>query len=208
MQNLVDLIKKRDFVIPSFLLENYREMKIEEFELIVIIYYINETNLSYNPQAVSKYLNVPVKKVMEAVANLQNKNVITIDIKDQNGIRAEYINLENLYNKMGFVFAEKEHPKEKETLFDQFEKEFGRTLSPIEFEIINAWKDQKIKEELIVEALKEAIFNGVRNLRYIDAILNDWTKRGYKKASDLKQDNKKPIVDKKLFEYDWLNEKE
>ena len=49
-------------------------------------------------------------------------------------------------------------------------------LSPMEYEIIKAWLDNDMSEELIKEALKEATFNGVSNLRYIDKILYEWGK--------------------------------
>ncbi len=206
MQNLIDLIKLRDLIVPRFLMKNYRNMKISEFEFIIIIYYINESNLVYNPKKVSKDLNVKTEEVLEAVASLQGKNFVTIKIEEENKMKAEYICLDNLYKQMGIAYTEIQKEEKNETIFDQFEQEFGRTLSPVEFEIINAWRDQKINDELILEALKEAIYNGVRSLRYIDAILNDWTKKGYQKVSDIKK-QKQPIkVDKKLFEYDWLNE--
>ena len=63
---------------------------------------------------------------------------------------------------------------ENSNIFEIIEKEFGRTLSPIEFEIIKAWLDNDMSEELIREAIKEATFNGVSNLRYIDKILYEW----------------------------------
>lgn len=53
-------------------------------------------------------------------------------------------------------------------------KEFGRTLSPIEYEIISSFEDSYSKE-LILLALK-AIFNKVASLKYVDRILQEWTK--------------------------------
>ena len=56
------------------------------------------------------------------------------------------------------------------------------------------------------EALKEAILNGVNNLKYIDRILYEWNKKGYKKPSDVvkKRQVKEEKID--LFDYDWLDE--
>ena len=105
------------------------------------------------------------------------------------------------------IINEKEE-KEKNTIYDKFEKEFGRTLSPMEYEIIGAWLDGNYSEELIELALKEAIYNGVSNLRYIDKILSEWYKKGIKNSNDIAKQrekrNKKPK--KEVFEYDWLNE--
>ena len=68
------------------------------------------------------------------------------------------------------------------------------------------FKSYRISEDLIKEALKEAILNGVNNLKYIDRILYEWNKKGYKKPSDVvkKRQVKEEKID--LFDYDWLDE--
>ena len=91
-------------------------------------------------------------------------------------------------------------------IYSVFEKEFGRVLSPTEVEIVNKWTESNISEEIIKEALKEAVLNGVHNMRYIDSILLSWTKKGYKKVEDIKR--KKPTKEEveEVYDYDWLNE--
>jgi DNA replication protein len=62
-------------------------------------------------------------------------------------------------------------------LFSAFEHEFGRPLSPMECETIAGWLDQdRYPEELIRLALKEAVFAGKVNFRYIDRILLEWSR--------------------------------
>ena len=100
----------------------------------------------------------------------------------------------------------------KKTLFDIFETELGRTLSPIEYEIINGWLTT-CSEEIIILALKEATFNGVSNFRYIDRIINEWNKKGIKTKEDVEKNrqefkNKKDNKKQELFDYDWLNDNE
>jgi DNA replication protein len=97
-----------------------------------------------------------------------------------------------------------------ESIFNIIEREFARTLSPMETEIIKAWLNSSYNTDLIKEAIKEATFNGVSNLRYIDKIIYEWNKKGYKTVEDVinnkfkkeKEDNK----DKYFFEYNWLDE--
>ena len=62
-----------------------------------------------------------------------------------------------------------------------------------------------------VEALKEAVYNGVTSLRYIEKILYDWRKKGYKSKLDVieaknkyRENSKKESKD--VFYYDWLND--
>lgn len=105
------------------------------------------------------------------------------------------------------------HSEEVDTsIFAVIEQEFARTLSPIEYEIVKAWLDSGISNELIKEALKEATFNGVSNLRYIDKILYEWGKKGIKTPNDVdknREEHKQKKNDKlEVFEYNWLEDDE
>ena len=55
---------------------------------------------------------------------------------------------------------------------------------------------------MIKDALKEAVLNGVNNLKYIDKILFEWKKKGYKKVNNKKEDES--LVS--LPDYNWLDE--
>jgi DNA replication protein len=129
--------------------------------------------------------------------------------KNDSGMLEEIIDTSSFYEVlMSNLLDVKESKKDDNSLYDIFEKEFGRTLSPIEYEIIGSWVESGIPSELIIEALKEATYNGVNNLRYIDKILFEWNKKGIKKASDISRVEKKEEEEKEesYYEYDWLNE--
>lgn len=85
---------------------------------------------------------------------------------------------------------------ESNNIYNTFEQEFGRSLSPMEKDFINEWKKNSISEESIVLALKESIFNGVRSFRYIDKILQTWNKEESKNQSETEID---------LDDENWLN---
>ncbi|HEL2057728.1 TPA: phage replisome organizer N-terminal domain-containing protein [Streptococcus suis] len=62
-----------------------------------------------------------------------------------------------------------------QTLFSDFESSFGRLLSPFEIEGIQvAVEKEGYREDLIREALKEAVFRGKPVWNYIKAILRNW----------------------------------
>ena len=129
-------------------------------------------------------------------------------MKRVNKVLTETINLDSLYEKLAFSLNQVEE-KEDSNLYSVFETEFGRTLSPMEYEIINSWKDNGYTEELIILALKEATYNGVSNLRYIDKIIYEWGKKGIKTKEDVEKNRKQfksnNTTKKELFDYDWLN---
>ena len=98
-----------------------------------------------------------------------------------------------------------------ENIYSIFENELGRTLSPLEYEKIKEMVTS-YGQELVVEALKEAVYNRANNLRYIETILSEWNKKGYKSKADILKDRenyrKKKTDNIKLPDIDWLNEDE
>ena len=164
----------------------------------------------YNPKQISNDLGIELNNVLESINSLSEKNIIKIEMKKVNNIRGEVINLDLLYERLAFSLQELEPTKET-SIYDIFETEFGRTLSPMEFEIINGWVDNGYSEELIVLALKEATYNGVSNLRYIDKIIYEWGKKGIKTKEDVEKNRRQfksnNTNNKELFEYDWLNDR-
>ena len=77
----------------------------------------------------------------------------------------------------------------------------------MEYEFINAWINSGMNEDIIKEALKEATYNGVSNLRYIDKIIYEWKKKGYKTVEQVRNNKfKKEEEFKKLVEAPSLEE--
>lgn len=205
---VIDLIRNEPFYIPNILLKNYRKLNITDSELIVLVYLIN-TDISFNPKQIAKDLNFDLNEIMNVITSLTEKGILKIDIINKK-VREEVINLEELYKKLGFIVVNDEIKENSNNIFDVFEKEFGRTLSPMDYEIITDWQ-KNYNDEIILLALKEAVFNGVNNLRYIDKILIDWNKKGIKNEQDIVNDRKNfqsKKQNKKLFDYDWLNEQD
>lgn len=71
-------------------------------------------------------------------------------------------------------------------IYDFIEENFGRTLSPIEYEQISKWKDN----ELTRYAIKQAVLNGAYRIKYIESILNDYEKNGIKTIQEAQEKEK------------------
>ncbi len=214
MEQVIDLLKNRDLSIPYVLFSNYKKLNITDTELIILIYLLNMDNLTYNPKEISNVLNIKMNDVLEIINNLVEKGIISLNVVKVNKISSEVINLDLLYEKLAFVVIKKDKEEVKSNnLYDAFEQELGRGLTPIEFEIINGWLDIDYTEELIICALKEAIYNGISNFRYIDRILFEWSKKGIKTKEDVEK-NKREFKKSKnnnidiIEDYDWLNDRE
>lgn len=78
------------------------------------------------------------------------------------------------------ILGNEDEQKAKE-LYQLFEKEFGRPLSPIENETIGAWiAEDEYELDIIQLALREAVLNQAYSLKYIDRILLSWERKGLK----------------------------
>ena len=210
MNKIIELLKEKNYQIPAILLKNYAELGITEKELLIVIILINHDSI-FNPKEIADSLSINTNNVLELVNSLSQKGLLSIDLEIKNSIRHEVINLDNLYSKLAFKINDLSQQDNNENIYNTFEHEFGRTLSPMEFEIINGWINAGNTEELILLALKEAVYNGVNNMRYIDRIIYEWNKKNIKNQQDVENSRKnfKKKQEKiETTEYDWLNDAE
>lgn len=216
-KKIMELIKSRDIIIPLYLYKYYPKLNIELEEFIFLMYLCScGDNILFDPNIIENDLGIDIKKVMILISKLTDNKLITLDvIKNDKNIMEEHISLDNFYQKINMIIIDEMNEKDDSSdmsVFSTIEKEFGRTLSPIEYEIVKAWLDSGISDELIKEALKEAIFNGVNNLRYIDKILYEWGKKGIKTVKDVEKNRTNHKEQKKekleVFEYNWLEDED
>jgi len=218
---LVEMLKKGSFVVPLYLFQLRNKFSIDFKEFIFLIYLTNlGEKVIFNPSSLSDDLNLTLEEVLSYIDSLTDKNYISIEvIKNDKNVMEEYIVLDMFYEKLTNILIDdinqaKIEEDKSSNVFEVIEKEFARPITSIEYEIISAWLEDGIKEELILEAIKEAVFSGVCNLRYIDKILYEWGKKGIKTAQDVEKNriNFKEKQEKKekleLFEYDWFEDGE
>ena len=73
---------------------------------------------------------------------------------------------------------EDENEYEIDNIYGFIEFYLSRTLSPIEYEIINKWLNE-FDEEIIKKAVKETAINRASNLKYTQKILDNWKNKSY-----------------------------
>ena len=216
---LIEILKKGNFVVPLYLFQLRDKFNIEFNEFIFLVYLTNlGDKIIFNPNSLASNLNLTLEEVLSYIDTLTEKGYITIEvIKNDKNVMEEYIVLDLFYEKLTNIMIDdinksKIEDEKNSNIFEIIEKEFARPLTSIEYEIISAWLEDGTKEELILEAIKEAVFSGVCNLRYIDKILYEWGKKGIKTAKDVeknrtefkeKQEKKEKL---ELFDYDWFDD--
>ena len=218
---LVEILKKGNFVVPFYLFQLKDKFNISFDSFIFLIYLSNlGTNIIFDPNRFTTDLGLSMELILSYIDELSEKKYINIDvIKNDKGVMEEYVILDLFYEKVTNLMIDdinqaKIEEKKNSNIYEAIEKEFARPLTSIEYEIISAWLEDGTSEELILEALKEAVYSGVCNLRYIDKILYEWGKKGIKTAKDVeknrinfreKQEKKEKL---ELFDYDWFDDEE
>lgn len=104
-------------------------------------------------------------------------------------------NDETKSNSIKEIEIEKEIDKEKEQetkrdiddVVKHLEKNFVRTISPLEYEKLKDWL-RDFNENMIKHAIDLAILNNKKTFSYIAGILKNWKSNGYRTLADVKEE--------------------
>ena len=208
----IEFLTEQRFTLSSHLIQVALKHNLSLEEFLLLLYFEDTMDKTFDIERICQVLSMGEEACLEAFNHLLTLNLITLETyKDKTNKQCDRISLEPFYKEL---FLDNEKKKEKETkvnIFDLFQEELGRKLSPMEYEIINQWLIHGYSEELICGALKEAVYNGATNIRYIDTILYEWNKNGIKTKEDVEEHLKnrykeKKLEDTALFDYNWLED--
>ncbi|WP_316569815.1 DnaD domain-containing protein [Neobacillus sp. YIM B06451] len=189
--------------IPSLLFSEYRNLKLTEYDLAIVLNILAFTQKGNNfptPEELSSRMTISINECTDLLRRLIQRGYIEIiDECSPEGIRSETYSLDPLWEKLVDQFLlnqknEKEQGRKSEEsdLYTVFEKEFGRPLSPFECETLAMWvDDDKHAPQIIKAALREAVMSGKLNFRYIDRILFEWKKNGIKTIEQARSQSQK-----------------
>lgn len=203
--NAKDILKEKKYIIGAHLLKKSLELKLSLEEFLLLAYFENSDTNIFDVELIKNNTAMKEEDILNSFNNLMSKKLISFETgKDSEGRIIDGISLDNFYE----IIETEVEEKNTDDLFDTFQTEFGRTLSPSEYEYINSFLQLGFSEELIRGALKEAVYNGATNMRYIDTVLHSWKKKGYKSMNDVNNNLVKEQTQKEdeMFDFDWLND--
>ena len=215
-EQIYKLLNNKKLVVNSFIIRVAKEKKLSLDEFLVLVYFDNSFSNKFDVELVSETIGLDTNETLEAFNSLMLKGLVSLEsVKDLDNRLNEEVSLSGLYSLIVEEAVSTQKEESKEDIFKTFEKELGRTISPMELELINGWLSSGTSEELIIGALREAVYNGVSNFRYIDKIIYEQEKKGFKSIDDVnsyirnrrEEKNKDKVTSKKeqdILEYDWL----
>lgn len=212
-----EFLKRKNLVVADSIIQVSLQEELSLPSFLVLVYLENSFSKRFEIELISQVLSMDMNDAMEAFNTLVLKGFVSLDsVKDEMGRFIEVVQLDGLYNKILEVATEKKEKGTKEDIFKVFERELGRTISSMELELINGWLISGVSEEIILGALREAVYNGVSNFRYIDKIIYEWEKKGFKTMDDVKKhmrnrreekskDKELSKKEQEILDYDWLD---
>ena len=217
-EQLINILSSKKMVLSTYLIKVALDAKLNLNEFLVLVYFDNCFNSSLDIELISNTLGLDEASTMEAFNGLMIKGLVNIESrKDLENRMHEVVTMCGVYDLVCDDALEVAQEEVKTDIFKTFEKELGRTISSMELELINGWLTVGVPEEIILGALREAVYNGVTSFKYFDRIIYEWDKKGFKTMDDVNKhlmnrremkSNNESISKKEqeVADYDWVNE--
>ncbi len=169
------------------LMEFYKSLSLTENDIAVIFmvkHLLEQKNTLITADLLSIKMKLPTSEIDQILVNLMKKGYLAYK-QTSKGLVTSLEPLEEKLSKMYQMEIAKdaskrfneESEKAIKNIYEVFEKELGRTLSPVEFSLIDEWVNNGIKEDDIINALHEALHKKKTSLKAVDKILMNWQAR-------------------------------
>ena len=123
MDKVIALLQDKPLLVPRILFRRYKEFKLTEQELILLIYLLNEENTAFNPKKISDDTGYPLNEVLELINSIISKDCLSFSIV-KNGTN-------------GY----KRHPLDKCSLFVNTKKPERNYFSLLDYEVFTNCDD-------------------------------------------------------------------
>ncbi len=172
--------------IRYLLLEHYKKLGLDENDLAVVLmidHLLSQNNTFITADLLAVKMTLSVSDIDKILVKLLNKNCIEYDTSTKNTKTTLKPLKDKLYKEFQISLAQESALNEEEkntilkNIYQVFEVQLGRTLSPLEFSMINEWVNYGYSDQLIIDALKEALAHNKKSLRAVDKILLQWQTR-------------------------------
>ena len=191
-----DAFKSGNLVLPSALLLHFKVLfpSSEDFLVWQFFYLQNTTALGdVSPSQIAEIIGKEVADVNQSISNLTENGLLQYRTIELNGeielifdASLAFERLDSLLDSQTPATTAPNSKNQLKDLVETFQQELGRLLTPFEIEDLSKTvKEDGIKADLIKEALREAVFNGKPNWKYIQAILRNWRHEGIQSVAQV-----------------------
>lgn len=234
MISLKEYLSGGETTISNLLLQNYTKLGLttNEFMLWLQLYASHQAGEDFpDLTIIAQNMGSTTEKIYAALNTLVEREFVSLETAlDEQGKQSDHYNLLPAFEKLDVLKEQQRFEAEEENdlaaqkkMLRSFEQEFGRPLSPIEYQKIGYWlNDDHYSPSLIELALQEAVLNQAYNFKYIETVLQSWEKKNIRSKAQVEEEQRrrKQILlqkdeDQKQSEelpkvslYNWLERKD
>lgn len=201
--------------IPKYLLTHYKKIGINDYEMLVLIQILceSETNPYPSITTLASRMTTSPAEIEDNLGSLVERKLLTIErhwnpIEQKWGNSYSFVGLIDELAELWAIERSQQLEEERalkqsqvvsnpsitltnpsmEKLVQTFEQELGRLLTRLECENLDRWLSN-FSDELIIEALRRGVSAGIRNFRYLDSILREWEKKGLRTRAEIEAED-------------------
>lgn len=216
----MELLKINELDYRSILIENYKQLKLNENEVVVLLLVdsISKEKMTLiTGDQLQVKMNLESDEIDKILVSLINKKFLSYEQKD--GILVTSV--ENTYKKVIELVKSrvlddvrdldaKEQEEGLTKVLKILEEELKRSPSPLEVEIVVSWFKDGINENVIINAINECIMKKSRlSIKQIDRTITknlshtDRVEEGFSTVDEKTKKDIKKAID--IASYDWVN---
>lgn len=197
-----------------FLVDTYKSLGLSENDLAVLLVTDNilkEGQVLVTCDLLALKMNIDVKELDNILVSLVNRGFL--EYVNKANSMSLVTSIEPTYKKiMESIIRDvvttthfedsKKSQEEASNIYGLFEKEMGRTLTPIELQKIREWISQGVSEKMIIDSLREVQSKSKRvSLRAVDKVIikrlssNEIEDEGYSVVNESWKQNLQESID-------------
>lgn len=190
---------------------NYKKIGLsdDEYLLLSITYELVQTGTKFvNPSDLALLCGFSTTKIDVVYSGLIEKKLISNEFNSSGSI---YTSFDGIVKKLLSCLEDEvdvQEAKDKkdkvveEDVFKYMQSFFNRPLSPLEYDVIQSWKNKKYSFVLIKAACEIALQSNNKSIRYIDTIIFEENKKQEIGELEYQKRQQETI---ELSKIDWLN---
>ncbi|AOM82842.1 DnaD domain-containing protein [Salisediminibacterium beveridgei] len=202
-EQLMEILATEPFSIPGLLFDHYHEIGLTDIQMMVLMQIMKRKGEGadfVSPDLLAPRMSMDEQQCAKILQQLLQGHLIEIvETKQSDGKIGESVSLLPVYRKLShWLLTQQQNHEENDEkaevgkLYERFEEEFARPLSPMELEMISMWLDDDEHKPFMIEAaLRESVVSARVNFRYIDRILYDWKKKGIRTLDEARTQGEK-----------------
>ncbi|MGT2665919.1 DnaD domain-containing protein [Streptococcus rifensis] len=179
--------KLGNVVLPAALLFHWKAIFSSTDDFLVWQFFFYQNTSKHEelaPSTIAEAIGKSVAEINQSISNLQEAGLLEFKTIELGGEIEMLFDAMPALQKLDKILSPKDEqlsqpkPNAVKSLVEDFERELGRLLSPFEIEDLQKNLQEGVSSELVRAALREAVFNGKTNWKYIQGILRNWRREG------------------------------